>query len=54
MLDEKKQEAVLSFIRSLITIKPEGIEGNKLLSFAGAIHPDDLQIMKKTSEEDCA
>lgn len=54
-LPEEKQREVLDFTRFLaqIPITPKGCKGEDLLQFAGCINYEDVEIMKKTIEEDC-
>jgi len=49
----EKQQQVLHFVRALTRAKPLGIPGKDLLRFAGAIEPNDLQVMAQAIEEDC-
>lgn len=53
MLDTKQQKNVLNYIRVLGMKKSKGIQGNKLLSFAGTINSRDLKLMEQIIEEDC-
>ncbi len=52
-LPPEKQEEVLHFVRALTASRPLGVPGKDLVRFAGAIDPDDLQIMTQVIEEDC-
>ena len=47
------QWRVLEFTRSLAISAPRGIPGRQLLSFAGTIQPDDLQVMGQVIEDNC-
>ena len=44
---------VLEFARALVNAEVKGTPGQKLLSFAGSIPPDDLQSMREAIEQDC-
>jgi hypothetical protein len=47
------QWQVLEFARTLIDSKIQGVSGQHLLRFAGAIPSDDLQVMQETIEQGC-
>ncbi len=47
------QSQVLKFARTLITSKVQGVPGQELLRFAGAIPSDDLQLMQEAIEQGC-
>jgi hypothetical protein len=48
------QWQVLEFARTLIGSGIQGVSGQQLLQFAGAIPLDDLQLMQEAIEQDCA
>jgi len=52
-LPYEQQWRVLEFARSLATSVPRGAPGQRLLSFAGMIPPDDLQAMQQAIEDGC-
>jgi hypothetical protein len=52
-LDPEQQRKVLDFARRLAVTRPRGVPGKQLLTFAGAIKIDDLQIMTQAIEEGC-
>jgi hypothetical protein len=52
-LNSEQQRRVLEFARSLASLKPAGVPGKELLSFAGTIELDDLLVMSKVIEDDC-
>jgi hypothetical protein len=52
-LDYEHQRRVLEFARVLAVTGPKGIPGKQLLSFAGAIHADDLKTIKQAIEDNC-
>lgn len=47
------QRQVLKFARTLFSSQIQGVPGQQLLQFAGAIPRDDLQLMQKAIEQDC-
>ncbi|NET35387.1 MAG: hypothetical protein F6K19_25745 [Cyanothece sp. SIO1E1] len=47
------QWQVLKFVRSLVSDKIQGVPGQQLLRFAGAISSSDLQLMRDVIEQDC-
>jgi hypothetical protein len=47
------QWQVLEFARTLIDPKGQGVSGQQLLRFAGAIAIDDLQLMQEAIEQGC-
>ncbi|MDP2268991.1 MAG: hypothetical protein Q8K46_07470 [Deltaproteobacteria bacterium] len=53
LLDYEHQRRVLEFARILAVTGPKGVPGKQLLSFAGAIHADDLNTIKQAIEENC-
>ena len=52
-LDYEHQRRVLEFARVLAVSGPKGVPGKTLLSFAGAIHADDLKTIKQAIEDNC-
>lgn len=52
-MPQSLQWQVLNFARTLIGFKVQGVSGQQLLRFAGAIPFDDLQLMQETIEQDC-
>jgi len=44
---------VLEFARTLAGSTIQGVPGWQLLRFAGAIPPDDIQLMRSAIEQDC-
>jgi hypothetical protein len=52
-LDYEHQRRVLEFARALAVTGPKGVPGKQLLSFAGAIHADDLKTIKQAIEDNC-
>lgn len=52
-LDTEQQKKVLNLIRALVMTRLKGIQGGKLLSFAGTIDANDLQLMEQAIEEGC-
>jgi hypothetical protein len=47
------QWRVLEFTRALAMSVPRGVPGQQLVSFAGTIPLDDLQLMHQAIEEGC-
>ncbi len=47
------QWQVLEFARTLIGSRIQGVSGQQLLQFSGAIPLDDLQLMQEAIEQDC-
>jgi hypothetical protein len=47
------QWQVLEFARTLVDSKVQGVSGQQLLRFAGAISSDDLRLMREAIEQDC-
>ena len=47
------QWRVLEFTRALALSSPSGIAGGQILRFAGAIAPDDLELMREAIEQGC-
>ena len=52
-LPQELQWRVLEFTRALAISSPRGVPGEQLLSFAGAISPDDVQLMREAIEQGC-
>jgi len=52
-LNIKQQQEVLNFIHSLIKSKIRGVKGAELLTFAGAIELEELQLMEKAINDGC-
>jgi len=50
-LDTRQQRQVLEFARGLAA--PAGVSGDKLLQFAGAIAPADLETISRAILEGC-
>jgi len=50
-LDTPQQRQILAFARGLVT--PAGVSGDKLLQFAGAIPPADLEAISRAILEGC-
>jgi len=53
LLDYEHQRRVLEFARILAVTGPKGVPGKQFLSFAGAIHADDLNTIKQAIEDNC-
>ena len=53
VMPQHLQWQVLEFVRSLAKSEIQGTPGKELLSFAGSISPDDLQLMREAIEQDC-
>lgn len=49
-LPERRQREVVEYARVLAEEMPKGVPGKDLLKFAGAIAPDDLELMKQAIE----
>jgi len=47
------QWQVLEFARTLIDSKIQGVSGQQLLRFAGAVPSDDLQLMQEAIVQGC-
>ncbi|MBD2579474.1 hypothetical protein [Oscillatoria sp. FACHB-1406] len=47
------QRQVLKFARTLFSGQIQGVPGQQLLQFAGAIPREDLQMMQEAIEQDC-
>jgi hypothetical protein len=52
-LPESEQQKVLEFARELADVRLHGVPGSDLISFGGAINPDDLQQMRDAIESGC-
>ncbi len=52
-LPQELQWRVLEFTRALAVSTPRGAPGQQLLSFAGAISPDDVRLMREAIEQGC-
>ncbi len=52
-MPQSLQQRVLEFARALVGSTIQGVPGQQLLRFAGAIPPDDIQLMRQAIEEDC-
>ena len=52
-LPQELQWRVLEFARALAQANPRGIPGKELVRFAGAIHLDDIRIMREAIERGC-
>ena len=52
-LPEAMQRQVLSFTQMLQSSIPIGVPGRSLLTFAGTISAEDLQLMSEAIEEGC-
>ena len=56
LLPEADLNQVLNFVESLAqgtTKEPMGVPGSQLLSFAGTIATEDLELMAQAIEDDC-
>ncbi|NER23692.1 MAG: hypothetical protein F6J86_27185 [Symploca sp. SIO1B1] len=53
LMPQDKQLQVLEFAQTLVKVEVRGTPGEELLSFAGSIPPDDLQLMREAIEHDC-
>lgn len=51
-LPENLQRQVLVYMQSLQTLARQGVPGQELLQFAGAIPADDLELMRQAIEND--
>ena len=52
-LPENLQRQVLAFVQALQTLARQGVPGQQLLQFAGAIPADDLALMRQAIENGC-
>ncbi|AFZ22234.1 hypothetical protein [Allocoleopsis franciscana] len=53
VMPQDLQWQVLEFARALAGSTTQGVPGWQLLRFAGAIPPDDIQLMREAIEQDC-
>jgi hypothetical protein len=53
MMPQDLQYQVLEFARNLTKSKIKGVPGKELLSFAGSIPKEDLQLMSEAIKQDC-
>lgn len=49
----EQQRQVLDFARALAVTRVQGVPGESLLQFAGAIEADDLVVMVQAIEDGC-
>ena len=54
VMTQHLQSQVLKFVQSLEEPKMKGTPGRQLLKFAGSVASDDLCLMSKAIDEDCA
>ncbi len=52
-MPQSLQQQVLEFALALAGSTIQGVPGQQLLRFAGAIPPDDIQLMREAIEQDC-
>lgn len=52
-MPEELQQRVLEFTRSLAESAPRGVPGRQLLQYAGALPPDELELMRQAISQDC-
>ncbi len=52
-MSAEQQRQVLEFIRTLALSKQTGVAGKSLLSFAGKIPLDELELIQQAIEEGC-
>ncbi|MDJ0732873.1 MAG: hypothetical protein QNJ47_02110 [Nostocaceae cyanobacterium] len=52
-MPQDMQWRVLEFARTLASSKIQGVPGQQLLHFAGAIPPDDLDLMREAIKQEC-
>lgn len=52
IMPQNLQQQVLEFTLALAG-STKGVPGEQLLPFAGAIPPDDIQLMREAIEQDC-
>jgi len=50
-MPDDQQRRVLDFVRTLAISRPRGVTGKDLLHFAGAIPPDDADLMARAIDE---
>ena len=53
VMPEDLQYRVLEFARTLVSSQIHGVPGRQLLSFAGTISPNDIQLMREAIEQGC-
>lgn len=53
VMPQQKQRQVLEFIETLLKAEIRGTPGKQLLSFAGSIPSDELQLMSEAIAQDC-
>lgn len=53
VMPQDLQWQVLEFARSLASSNIQGVPGEQLLRFAGAIPPEDLELMREAIEQNC-
>lgn len=53
VIPQNLQQRVLEFARALASSTIQGVPGQQLLHFAGAIPPGDIQLMREAIELDC-
>ena len=53
VMPQDLQWQVLEFARTLAGSTIQGVPGWQLIRFAGAIPPDDIQLMREAIEQDC-
>lgn len=52
-LSDEGQRRALDFVKSLPARAPEGVPGESLLRFAGALDPEEAREMARAIEEGC-
>ncbi|NHC34796.1 hypothetical protein [Scytonema millei] len=52
-MPENLQQQVLEYARALAGSKIQGVPGQQLLRFAGALPTDDIHLMREAIEQDC-
>jgi hypothetical protein len=52
-LPQELQWRVLEFTRALALSTPRGISGQQMLRFAGALPPEDVQLIREAIEKGC-
>jgi hypothetical protein len=52
-LTPELQHRVLEFVRALAVSEPRGLPGRQLMQFAGALTPEDAQLMRDAIEKGC-
>lgn len=53
ILPHDQQRQVLEFARALALSIPRGVPGRELLRFAGALPPEEIQLMSEAIEQGC-